>query len=206
MLFADTVKGCNMKTFSLSAIFLVFFLLIAFAPVAFAQDRRTLSEARRISGDDFPVSLKTRKGTRIFAATRPSAKMLNAIDSGLAELFRVARRNGYNKNLRFSDYTVFVARPDRTRSADGQYSPDIAVGAAQYAGSVYDKGGYIYVAGMVIGYNPGAFIIGEHTGDVSRVSDIVRFEGEHIVLYHNDRKRYHQTADHSKGGGHPILK
>ena len=33
----------------------------------------------------------------------------------------------------------------------------------------------------------------------------VRFEGEHIVLYQNDRRRYQETADHSRGGGHPIL-
>jgi len=25
------------------------------------------------------------------------------------------------------------------------------------------------------------------------------------VLYFNDRKRFNETLDHSKGGGHPIL-
>jgi hypothetical protein len=33
----------------------------------------------------------------------------------------------------------------------------------------------------------------------------VRYEGEHLVLYHNDRRRYQRTFDHSKGGSHPIL-
>ena len=49
------------------------------------------------------------------------------------------------------------------------------------------------------------FVIAEHTRDLNRVSDVVRYEGEHLVLYHNDRRRYSQTADHSQGGGHPIL-
>jgi hypothetical protein len=40
---------------------------------------------------------------------------------------------------------------------------------------------------------------------LQRITDVVRYEGEHIVLYHNDRRKYRQTADHSKGGGHPIL-
>jgi hypothetical protein len=82
---------------------------------------------------------------------------------------------------------------------------DIAVGAAQYAGTEYDNGGYVYAAGMVIARNPPAFVIAEHTSDFGRVSDVVRFEGEHLVLYHNDRQRFAATADHSKGGGHPIL-
>jgi hypothetical protein len=70
---------------------------------------------------------------------------------------------------------------------------------------MYDKGGYIFAAGMVVAYQPCAFLIGEHTKDFNRISDVVRYEGEHLVLYHNDRKRFNETADHSKGGGHPIL-
>ena len=131
--------------------------------------------------------------------------MLRTIDAGLADLIAVARKNGYRRYLSPSNYTIFIARPDRTRSAAGQYSPDIAVGAAQYAGTDYDQGGYIYAAGMVVSFNPGAFIVAEHTSDLSRVRDIVRYEGEHIVLYHNDRQRFAQTQDHSRGGGHPIL-
>lgn len=199
--------GCDMKRFNFVKLSISFVLFaVTFCATAKAQDRRALAEARRITGDDFTVSLKTRRGARVYAVKRPSVKMLSAIDTGLAELFTVARRNGYRKNLRFSDYSIFIARPDRTRSANGGYSPDIAVGAAQYSGTDYDKGGYIFVAGMVIGFNPGAFVIAEHSGDLSRVSDIVRFEGEHIVLYHNDPRRFRETADHSKGGGHPILK
>jgi hypothetical protein len=168
-------------------------------------DRRVFAEAERVSGDRFTVSSKTPKGVRIYAVNQPSAAMLREIDKGLTDLFAVSRKNGYGARLNYSDYVVFIAKPDRQKDGDGKYSPDLAIPSRQYAGSIYDKGGYIYVAGMVLGYNPGAFIIGEHQQNLARVSEVVRYEGEHIVLYHNDRQRYQQTADHSQGGGHPIL-
>ena len=168
-------------------------------------DRRVFAEAERVSGDRFTFSSKTPKGARIYAVNQPPAAMLREIDKGLTDLFAVARKNGYNARLNYSDYVVFIAKPDRQKDGDGKYSPDLAIPSRQYAGSIYDKGGYIYVAGMVLGYNPGAFIIGEHQQNLARVSEVVRYEGEHIVLYHNDRQRYQQTADHSQGGGHPIL-
>jgi hypothetical protein len=168
-------------------------------------DRAVLAEAERYSQDRFNFVVSSPKGARVYGVKKPSPQMLAAIDKGLTDLFAVARKNRYNKRLNYADYVIFIASPDRLKNFDGNYSPDIAVGAAQYAGSIYDKGGYIYAAGMVIGYNPLAFLIGEHTKDFNRASDVVRFEGEHIVLYHNDRQRYNETMDHSQGGGHPIL-
>ena len=186
------------------------FLVVATAAALFAsvtaQNRAVLAEAQRITGDSFPVSIQTRRGAIVYATRQPSSAMLSAIDKGLTDLFVVARRNGYNRRLNYTDYTVFIANADRQKDASGKYSPDIAVGAAQYAGTDYDQGGYIFAAGMVIARNPMAFVIAEHTSDLSRVSDLVRYEGEHLVLYHNDRRRYEATKDHSKGGGHPILR
>jgi hypothetical protein len=130
---------------------------------------------------------------------------LHAIDEGFTDLFNVARRHGYRARLEHTSYTVFIARADRSKDSSGQYSPDIAVAAGQYAGSGYDQGGYIYAAGMVLAYNPCAFIIAEHGRDFNRISNVVRYEGEHLILYHNDRSLYERTADHSRGGGHPIL-
>ena len=176
-----------------------------FTADAAAQDRRVLSEAQRVTGDRFTVAVRTPRGASVVAVRRPSAAMLNAVDRGLTDLFSVARRSGYRNRLNYSDYTIYIARADRSSNADGQYSPDIAVGAAQYGGSVYDQGGFIYAAGMIISNEPAAFVIAEHTRDLARVSDVVRYEGEHLVLYHNDRRRYAATADHSRGGGHPIL-
>jgi hypothetical protein len=179
--------------------------ILSFAALVSAQDRQVLAQAERITGDQFPITLQTPQGATVYAAEEPKEAMLKSIDKGLADLFAVARKNNYSKKLNYSDYTVYIARPDRMKDANGKYSPDIAVGAAQYAGTEYDKGGYIYAAGMVVSQSKMAFVIANHTSDFTRVSDLVRFEGEHLVLYQNDRRRYSQTADHSKGGGHPIL-
>jgi len=194
-----------MKRRIASYLLLTIGLLTLIISSAYGQDGALVAQAERISGDEFTVTATTPKGAEVYAVSQPSPAMLNAIDEGLTALFAVARKNGYGRYLNYSDYTVFIAHPDRLKDADGRYSPDIAVGAAQYAGSVYDKGGYIFAAGMVISFNPGAFLIAEHSKDLNRVSDVVRFEGEHIVLYHNDRRRFLATQDHSKGGGHPIL-
>jgi hypothetical protein len=189
----------------------IFTVTVLFAGSLFAgvpvqgQSRSLLASAQRVSGDRFAYAARTPRGAVVYSVNQPSRAMLDAIDRGLSDLFAVARRNGYGRGLSFQNYTIFIARADRTQDSSGGYSPDIAVGAAQYAGSVYDQGGYVYAAGMVISFTPGAFVIAEHSRDLNRVSDIVRYEGEHIVLYQNDRRRYAETADHSRGGGHPIL-
>jgi hypothetical protein len=144
-------------------------------------------------------------GASVYARVQPRADTLRAIDDGLTELFTIARRRGYTRRTNHSDYTIFIARADRNKDSSGAYSPDIAVPAGQYAGSGYDQGGYIYAAGMVMAYNPCVFIIAEHERDLRRVANVVRYEGEHLILYHNDRRLYERTADHSRGGGHPIL-
>lgn len=171
----------------------------------YAQDARLLAKAEKATGDKFKVTTRTAKGANVYAVNKPSAAVLNAIDKGLADLFAVAKKNNYRKRLNYSDYSIFIGKADRTKDGAGQYSPDIAVNAGQYRGSVYDQGGFIYAAGMVISNEPCAFVFAEHAKDFTRISNIVRYEGEHIVLYHNDRRRWSETADHSKGGGHPIL-
>ncbi len=182
------------------------FFLLQNAGAQSRQDRILIREAERITNDNFNVFTITTNGVRIYSVEKPNRKMLNAIDDGLTDLFRIARKHNYRKRLNYSDYTIFIGNADRKRNFDNNYSPDIAVGAAQYAGSIYDQGGFIYAAGIILSYKPCAFIIAEHQKDFQRVSDVVRYEGEHLVLYHNDRRLYTQTADHSNGGGHPILK
>ncbi len=187
------------------SVFAISFVIFQNAEAQSRVDHIIINEAERITGDEFPGYAETPKGARVFAVNQPNSKTLNAIDQGLADLFAIARKNRYSKRLNYSDYTIFIARADRTKDINKQYSPDIAVPSGQYAGSVYDQGGFIYAAGMVLAFNPCAFVIAEHTKDLQRVSDVVRYEGKHLVLYHNDRRRYNKTADHSQGGGHPIL-
>lgn len=189
-------------------LFLVIAVFIAVGFTGMSEIRAqggALAKAQRVTGDRFTVAGRTPMGATVYGVRQPSAAMLTAIDRGLTDLFAVSRKNGYRRGLTYAAYTVYIAKADRDRDSGGRYSPDIAVGAAQYAGSDYDQGGYVYAAGMVISNNPMAFVIAEHTRDLNRVSDIVRFEGEHLVLYQNDRRRYSETADHSRGGGHPIL-
>lgn len=164
-----------------------------------------IARAQQVTGDSFPYTTTTPRGVAVLARTKPRAEVLRAIDQGFAELFAVALRHGYRNRLNYADYTVFIARPDRMTDSRGQYSPDIALPAAQYAGSAYDQGGFIYAAGMVLAFNPSAFVIAEHGRDFGRITNVVRYEGEHIVLYYNDRALYERTADHSRGGSHPIL-
>jgi len=164
-----------------------------------------LAQAERVTGDRFRFETQTPAGVRVYSVSRPPRAALNAIDNGLSQLFAAARRRGYRARLNHASYTVFIARADRTRNSEGAYSPDIALGAAQYRGSVYDQGGYVYAAGMVLSNEPAAFIVAEHDRQFNRIADVARYEGEHLVLYHNDRRLYAQTADHSRGGSHPIL-
>lgn len=180
-------------------------LIALMSIAAFSQSQRVLAQAEKVSGDKFTVSTRTPKGAAVFGTKKPSAEALRAIDRGLADLFTVARKNNYTRRLSYSDHTIYIARADRQNDGNGKYSPAIAIGSAQYAGTVFDKGGYIYVAGMVLSNEPCAFLVPEHTRNFAALSDYVRYEGEHLVLYHNDRRRYSATADHSKGGSHPIL-
>jgi hypothetical protein len=168
-------------------------------------DRKLVSYAQQISGDTFPVVTRTTRGVRVFARTAPRDEVLRAIDDGFTELFQIARSHGYTRRLNYSDYTVFIGRADRLKDSQGNYSPDVAVPAGQYAGSGYDQGGFVYAGGMVLTFNPSAFLIAEHDREWQRVSNVVRYEGEHLILYFNDRPLFNKTADHSTGGYHPIL-
>jgi hypothetical protein len=175
------------------------------APAQTRIERQLIAEGERVTGDRFTVSTKTPNGARVFAVKQPNRATLQAIDKGLTDLFVIARKHNYRARTNYGDYTIFIARPDRLKDINGNYSPDIAVAANQYAGSDLDKGGYIYAAGMVVAFDPCAFVFAEHERDTTRIAEVVRYEGEHLILYHNDRRKYRETADHSKGGGHPIL-
>jgi hypothetical protein len=164
------------------------------------------AHAERQSNDKFTVSVRTPKGANVFATRQPDTAMLKAIDRGLDDLFAAAGRNGYRSRLNHSYYSIYIARPDRMKDRKGNYSPAIAIDAGNFAGGEYDQGGFIYVAGVAFYLNPDAFLIVDYGKDYKSVSEIVRYEGEHIILYYNDRRLYNQTASHGDGGVHPILK
>ena len=167
--------------------------------------QRLVAQAEQYTGDRFSFYTDTPRGAHVISRVRPRAEWLRAVDDGLTDLFAVARKHGYRNQLDYSDYVIFIARPDRTRDSTGAYSPDVAYVAPGYAGSIYDQGGYIYAAGMTFSFAPNALIVAEHDRDFQRMANVVRYEGEHLVLYYNDRALYERTKDHSRGGSHPIL-
>jgi hypothetical protein len=169
-------------------------------------DRGTVARAESYTGDRFNYFTQTPRGARVVSVNPPRAEALRAIDAGLADLFDAARRNNYRAGLNYGDYIVFIARADRTRDSTGAYSPDMDFAAGGYAGTVYDRGGRIYAAGMVSSYSPAALVIAEHERDWQRMTNVVRYEGEHLILYHNDRRRFQETSDHARSGAHPILR
>src|SRR5215207_1602019 len=168
-------NGRNMlKLKNLSLTLFIFAFIFSAASFVRAQnsaDQAVISEAEKYSKDKFNFVVSSPKGARVYGVKKPSAPMLSAIDKGLTDLFAVARKNKYNRRLNYADYVIFIGSPDRLKNYDGNYSPDVAIGVAQYAGTIVDKGGYMYVAGMVLGYNPCAFLIGEYTKDFNRASD-----------------------------------
>lgn len=187
---------------------ILFLTLIGLTNISLAQiniPKGLVTKAEQTSGDKFPFTAKTKKGAMIFANEKPHQEMLNAIDKGLDDLFAIAKKYNYNSRTKHSEYVIFIAKPDRLNDSSGNYVPNFAIPVQQYAGTDYDKGGYMYAAGMVLWATPCAFMIAKHDKKFEQVSEVVRFEGEHLILYHNDRKRYNETADHSKGGSHPIL-
>ncbi len=197
------------KNFIISA-FLVVLGSVSVVTAQYTQRQGSVNQglvarAQQVTGDRFTVATTTPRGVTVVARVAPRPEVIRAIDNGFADLFAAAARKGYRARLNFRDYTVFIGRADRVRDSSGQYSPDIAVGAGQYRGSVYDQGGYVFAAGMVLANSPAAFVIAEHERDWQRISNVVRYEGEHLILYHNDRRLYSQTADHSRGGSHPIF-
>lgn len=200
-----TYKGLVKRFFLISILTIISFALV---PQIFGQSNIETAiklQAEQLSGDRFTVLTKSPKGAKIYTVNKPNKAMLKAIDKGLNDLFVVARKNKYFNHLNYSDYIIFIAKPDRLTDSDGNYIPNFAIPVNQYAGTDYDKGGFMYAAGMVINNDPSAFMVAENSKKPEQVSEVVRFEGEHLVLYHNDRRRYNETADHSKGGGHPIL-
>lgn len=200
----------SVKTFRyiLVVVLLSYCFLAGDDRVVFAQsadDLKVKAYAERVSNDSFTIKTKTPKGARIYAVKKPNKELLRAIDKGLTDLFTLAKKNGYSAKTKHSDYTIYIARADQTDDGSGRYVPVVAVPSGQYKGTVYDAGGFIYAAGMVISNDSCAFLIAEHDKKFNQVSEFVSYEGEHLILYHNDRKRYRETADHSKGGSHPIL-
>lgn len=130
---------------------------------------------------------------------------LTAIELGFNRTFEKARCRAYQRALSLSDYIVAIVKGE----PDSDGNPCYRIPAGVYAGTVYDKGGYILVAGqmLTVGEPYGNIIvIPEHNGqNLDHLALVAEFEAEHVVLAYNDPDEFERTKVHGDGTGHPII-
>lgn len=154
-------------------------------------------------------TMSTPKGATIAAKFSIRPELGPLVDEGIADLNRIASAppNNYNvSDMPANIYRVwlFPRSPKCENPAflvDGTGSP--------YEGSEWDKDPspnrcLLCAAGMMVLQQSGApgMLI---TDDPGIMRTIVRYEGEHNVLYRKDLPRYAATQYHGAGQGHPIL-
>jgi len=136
--------------------------------------------------------------------------LLEAIDDEFRAVQALIAPRGWSINP--SEYTVHVFPSARDYDANNVYSPcfKLHIGAGSwYDESDYDQekgkaGGWIYAAEWVVDLQAKRFVITQnHSEEYTRAC--IHNGLDHIILFHNDIDWYGRTADHSNGGGHPIL-
>lgn len=153
--------------------------------------------------------------TTAAGATIASARDINPdfgplVDGGLSDLFRIAAAppNNYDvSSMSARLYRVWLIR----RSTHCENPAFLVDATPYYEGSEWDKDpsperSLICAAGMTIMQgNPitGAGMV--ITDDMGIMRTIVRYEGEHSLLFYLDAARYEATKYHDQGSGHPIL-
>jgi len=126
-----------------------------------------------------------------------------AIEQGIQATQKRTRRK-YGTSLNLTDYIVAVVRGER----DSDGNPSYGLPAGPYAGSEYDKGGYILVAGQML--TAGApygniIVLPEHTDNFEHMQRAAEYEAEHVELAWWDGDEFEATKIHGQGKGHPII-
>ena len=86
--FRGNIKVMNKFKFLVFTGFFIFAFSTSFTIQAQTRaDYALINQAEHISGDHFSIFSQTRKGALIYSVNRPSSQMLNAIDTGLSDLF-----------------------------------------------------------------------------------------------------------------------
>lgn len=127
------------------------------------------------------------------------------IEQGLNATFIKAACYGYQRAMRLSDYIIAIVKGE----PDSDGNPCYRLPAGQYAGTVYDKGGYILAAGQVLAVGEpygNIIVVPEHfEGQGEHLSLISEYEAEHVILAWNDGDKFERTKTHGDGTGHPII-
>ncbi len=157
--------------------------------------------------DKLKIETKTPLGVKVLSQTTRTNEFLQAIDAGFELYQKIAKQEGYTNRPEPSHFTVLVFPSVKDTDSNGNYAPSFKVFLSKkssYNGSVYDKGGYILAAEQVIGLENGIFAVADNN-QFEYCKTAVYNGLEHLLLYYCDRERFHQTADHSQTGGHPII-
>jgi len=142
------------------------------------------------------VKIRHEKGVQV------STDAQSAIERGIQHTQRKVFAK-YGKSLTPSYYIVAIVKGE----PDSSGMPSYRLPVNEYAGTVFDKGGYILVAGQVIsvGVNANIAVFPEHRGNYDHLELVAGYETEHIELAWWDGDEYERTKYHGNGVSHPII-
>ncbi len=134
------------------------------------------------------------------------------IDQGLDSVFRKVRCNYPNHpnahpdhpGFRYGEWDIAVFESELTPAGNAAFR----VPVDGYAGTRWDRGGFIYAAAMVTGVVGETYTIAlpdVKAGKYEAFKNGADYEGEHWWLATVDADKYEATKVHGAGQGHPII-
>lgn len=148
----------------------------------------------------------TPQGASVFSRTAINAELLPHIDAGITRLNEIATAepNNYDNLAEPSEYKVYLF-PRSPRCENPAFL--IETNGGFYDGGEFDKDprtGFVAICavGLVTGTSDYSMLV---VDDAGVMSQIVRHEGEHILLWHADHPRFLATMYHDATNYHPIL-
>lgn len=146
------------------------------------------------------------RGVTVRSSSPIEKDLLPIIDAQLESLFRIAEVKGYRSFDVHPSYGIRIEPRDaRCDEISFMITREVPAGT-QYDGTEFDndpRPGFVAVcAAGQFQQSDGLIRV---TAAGIRSSAIVRYEGEHKLLYQVDRQLYEATKIHGTGEGHPIL-
>lgn len=190
-------------------------LLLLMAIFNFACPFKKKVNLKDLWGQTFSITNKgfTPKGANLWKQDGTViTEDVAAIDDGLTALFERARCHiseydgkPVSRAMKHAEYIVAILK---STDLDSNGDPAIRIPAAQYAGTIYDKGGYVLIAGQMLAQGEpygNVMAIPDHQTNFERMRDVVGFEAEHIVAALNLPTLYWANETHTQSSGHPFI-
>jgi hypothetical protein len=152
-------------------------------------------------GTNYQPPVDTASGVRIIAEAGINVTRSDeaAIEQGISDTLRKGMCHGYTQNLALPGYTVELVQGQL--SSEG--IPAIRIPCDSYCGTKWDLGGYLLIAGQMVG--PQTIRLPYVSNHESHLRLAASYEVEHAVLAANDRAEYERTKVHTGESGHPII-